>query len=113
MQQNSNQNQTQNQNYDNYGMQKNMEYAPKAHNPYVRKSQTSVTDLILGKTPTERFIRGAAIGALATYLLTNEKAQQSLAKGAVRVYEGLAGGAAEMKEKFMDAKAEYQSAKES
>lgn len=93
-------------NQQNYGYQ-NM---PSLNNPYINRNyQNSLVDTILGKTPSERFVRGAAIGALATYLLTNENAQKTIAKGAVKLYEGVAGGMAEMKEKFMDAKAEFES----
>lgn len=84
-----------------------------ANNPYIRNEHKStLSDIVLGKTATDRFIRGLAIGALATYLLTNENAQKAVAKGSVKLYEGVVGGFEELKEKFMDAKADYESSKE-
>jgi hypothetical protein len=53
-----------------------------------------------------RFVRGAVIGALALYLLTNEDAQQAAIKTLVRVRSLVQGGVEEMKERFRDAEAE-------
>jgi hypothetical protein len=53
-----------------------------------------------------RFIRGAMIGALAAYLLTNENVQQSVIKGSVKAWSLMQGGVEEMKERFRDAEAE-------
>jgi translation initiation factor 2 alpha subunit (eIF-2alpha) len=53
-----------------------------------------------------RFIKGALIGALATYILTNEKVQQGAIRGAVKAWSLVQGGVEEMKERFRDAEAE-------
>lgn len=53
-----------------------------------------------------RFIKGALIGALATYILTNEKVQQGAIRGAVKAWSMVQGGVEEMKERFRDAEAE-------
>lgn len=57
-----------------------------------------------------RFIKGALVGGLAAYLLTNENIQQSAIKGAVKVWSLLQGGLEEMKERFRDAEAELHAA---
>ncbi|MFP4333657.1 MAG: YtxH domain-containing protein [Campylobacterales bacterium] len=110
MQQNQNNQQNQNMGHQQeFGYHQNPNNMPSLGNPYINRNHNTLVDTILGKSPTERFIRGAAIGALATYLLTNENAQKAIAKGALGLYEGVAGGMAEIKERFMDAKAEFES----
>ncbi len=58
--------------------------------------------------PSNRFLKGLAIGAAAAYLLTNEQVQTSAIKGAVKAWSLLQGGLAELKERFHDAEAELQ-----
>ncbi|AGA32309.1 hypothetical protein TVNIR_0608 [Thioalkalivibrio nitratireducens DSM 14787] len=53
-----------------------------------------------------RFIKGALVGAVAAYLLTNETVQQNAIRTAVRAWSMLQGGIEEMKERFRDAEAE-------
>lgn len=57
-----------------------------------------------------RFLKGAAVGALAAYLLSNPEVQQSVIKGAVKTWSLLQGGVEEMKERFRDAEAELHAA---
>ncbi len=57
-----------------------------------------------------RFIKGALIGGLAAYLLSNENVQQSAINGAVKAWSLLQGGLEEMKERFRDAEAELHAA---
>ena len=58
------------------------------------------------------FLTGAAIGAVAAYLLTNERLQQGAIKTAVRSWSLLQGGVEEMKERFRDAEAELHAAQQ-
>ncbi|MCW2306963.1 hypothetical protein [Rhodobium gokarnense] len=60
---------------------------------------------------TERFIKGALIGAAAAYILTNPKVQNAVIKGSVRAWDFLQGGIEEVKERFRDAEAEVQAEK--
>ncbi|MBB4305429.1 uncharacterized membrane protein YebE (DUF533 family) [Rhodobium orientis] len=60
---------------------------------------------------TERFIKGALIGAAAAYVLTNPKVQHAVIKGSVRAWDFLQGGIEEVKERFRDAEAEVQAEK--
>ena len=53
-----------------------------------------------------RFLKGAAFGALAAYLLSNPEVQQAAIKGAVKTWSLLQGSVEEMKERFRDAEAE-------
>jgi hypothetical protein len=53
-----------------------------------------------------RFIKGAIVGAVAAYLLTNESVQQGAIKVAVKAWSLVQGGVEEMKERFRDAEAE-------
>lgn len=59
-----------------------------------------------GEPASSRFVKGALIGAVAAYLLTNEKVQQTAIKAAVKSWSMLQGGVEEMKERFRDAEAE-------
>ena len=56
------------------------------------------------------FVKGALIGAVAAYLLTNETVQQGVIKTAVKSWSMLQGGVEEMKERFRDAEAELHAA---
>jgi hypothetical protein len=53
-----------------------------------------------------RFIKGALVGAVVAYLLTNESVQQGAIKVAVKAWSLVQGGVEEMKERFRDAEAE-------
>ncbi len=82
-------------------------------NPYINKEITSKlpsinTDNILGSIDTGDFIKGALIGAVATYLLTNDSAQKAIFKTVARGTEMFQAGIEEMKEKMEDAKAELE-----
>jgi len=55
---------------------------------------------------TSNFLKGAAIGAIGAYLLTNEDAQKKIFKTFVKGTEMFQAGIEEMKERFEDAKAE-------
>jgi hypothetical protein len=57
-----------------------------------------------------RFVKGALIGGLAAYLLTNDNVQQAAIKSSVKVWAMLQGGIEEMKERFRDAEAELHAA---
>lgn len=57
-----------------------------------------------------RFLKGAAFGALAAYLLSNPEVQQAAIRGAVKAWSVLQGGVEEMKERFRDAEAELHAA---
>lgn len=54
------------------------------------------------------FLTGAFIGAIATFVLTNENAQQAIFKAVVKMGKLIQAGSEELKERFEDAKAEIQ-----
>ena len=56
------------------------------------------------------FVKGALVGAVAAYLLTNENVQQAVIKTAVKSWAMVQGGVEEMKERFRDAEAELHAA---
>jgi len=89
-------------------------------NPYINKEITSNiadsvsninTDNILSSINTNDFIKGALIGAVATYLLTNESAQKAIFKTVAKGTEMFQAGVEEMKERMEDAKAELEAKK--
>jgi hypothetical protein len=57
----------------------------------------------------ERFLKGAIVGAAATFLLTNDSVQKSAIKSVVKIWSLFQGGVEEMKERFRDAEAEIKS----
>lgn len=54
------------------------------------------------------FIKGALIGAAATYLLTNKNAQQTIMKAFSKGTELFQAGMEELKERYEDAKAQME-----
>lgn len=57
---------------------------------------------------TTNFLKGAAIGAIGAYLLTNEDAQKTIFKTVAKGTEMFQAGIEEMKERFEDVKAEME-----
>ncbi len=90
-------------------------------NPYINQNPTS-NMLTKNKNPylnqnkmgfnTSEVLTGLLIGAAATYILTNENVQKTIFKGMVSMGDVISGGMDEMKERFEDAKAEHEAAKE-
>lgn len=58
------------------------------------------------------FIKGALIGAVATYLLTNKGAQETLLKAVSKGSELFQAGMEELKERYEDARAQMQANQE-
>ena len=63
-----------------------------------------------GSLVSSNFVKGALIGAVAAYLLTNDSVQQGVIKAAVKSWSMVQGGVEEMKERFRDAEAELHAA---
>jgi len=61
---------------------------------------------------TGNFLKGALIGAIGAYLLTNEDAQKKIFKTFAKGADFLGAGIEEMKERLEDAKAELEAEKE-
>ncbi|MCK5854942.1 MAG: YtxH domain-containing protein [Sulfurovaceae bacterium] len=102
--QNSNQNMGQNPYYnDNNSMNNQM--------PNQNPQQPSMMDSLYGSFDTSNFLKGAALGAIGAYLLTNENAQKTIFKGVAKGSEMFQAGIEEMKERFEDAKAEMDAEK--
>jgi hypothetical protein len=57
---------------------------------------------------TEQFLLGAAIGAAAAYVLSDEELRGKLIASGVKLYAGLVGGLEEVKEQVADIQAELQ-----
>jgi hypothetical protein len=63
---------------------------------------------MLGSRQTEQFILGALLGAAAVYVLGDEKMRGKLARTAMKLYAGVAGGVEEFKEQMADIRAEVE-----
>lgn len=85
-----------------------------ARNPYLQGELYGVQrglfndarSALFGGSETDRFIKGMLIGAAVTFLLTNEKAQQTIIKAGVNLFSQVASGVEEFKEKVEDARAD-------
>jgi gas vesicle protein len=75
-------------------------------NPYI-KTPPAIKET-LGNFNTNDFLKGALIGAVATYLLTNENAQKAIFKTFAKGSQLVQAGIEEMKERMEDAKAEME-----
>ncbi|TLD87895.1 YtxH domain-containing protein [Helicobacter sp. MIT 05-5294] len=62
--------------------------------------------LLGGDNAQKDFLKGALIGAVATFILTNENAQRAIFKGFAKVSSLFESGIEELKERYEDAKAE-------
>jgi hypothetical protein len=54
----------------------------------------------------QHFMTGVLLGAAATFLLTNDTVQKTAIETAVKLWLGVQGGFAEIRERFRDAEAE-------
>lgn len=80
-------------------------------NPYHTQQSPNPISSYLGGINTTQLLTGALIGAAATYVLTNETVQKKLFKGIAAMSDILSGGMDEIKERYEDAKAEYEAGK--
>lgn len=71
-----------------------------------QNTQNGFLDGIFGAGNSSDFLKGALIGAAATYILTNENAQRAIFKGFAKISTLFECGLEELKERYEDAKAE-------
>ncbi|WP_236847885.1 YtxH domain-containing protein [Campylobacter devanensis] len=71
-----------------------------------QNTQNGFLDGIFGAGNSSDFLKGALIGAAATYILTNENAQRAIFKGFTKISTLFECGLEELKERYEDAKAE-------
>ena len=88
-------------------------------NPYISQAANQNFNLQQSSPSTQEsgfnngdFIKGALIGALATYLLTNKNAQETIMKTVGKGSELFSAGIEELKERYEDAKAQMQANQE-
>ncbi len=82
--------------------------SPYYNDPSGVNSVSSQNSSLLGSFDTAGFLKGAAIGAIGAYLLTNEKAQKTIFKTIAKATTLVQAGVEEMKERYEDAKAEIE-----
>lgn len=102
------------------GLQSNP-YIKNAQNSNIQKPQVSPNANINQPSPvqnalssfdTGNFLKGALIGAVGAYLLTNEDAQKKIFKTLAKGADLFSAGIEEMKERMEDAKAELEAERE-
>ena len=84
-------------------------------NPYYNTQTTQVSQPVQNPTTTfdtGNFLKGALIGAVGAYLLTNEDAQKKIFKTFAKGADMFGAGIEEMKERLEDAKAELEAERE-
>lgn len=72
----------------------------------IQNNQNGFLDGVFGSNGSGDFLKGALIGAAATYILTNESAQRAIFKGFAKISTLFECGLEELKERYEDAKAE-------
>ena len=93
-----------------------------AQNPYINTTAAPAPLPTAYQTPTQNtllrtgfstteLLAGAVVGAAAMYVLTNESVQKRLFKGVAMMSDALSGGLDELKERYEDARAEYEAEK--
>ena len=85
-------------------------------NPYINQdaqndAQIASSNSLLDSFDGANFMKGALIGAVGAYLLTNENAQKTIFKGIAKTASMFQVGMEEMKERFEDAQAELETEK--
>ncbi len=103
-------------------MNETMQTQPQAtqQNPYYNTNpintqanpQATTMDSLLGSFDTTNFLKGALIGAVGAYLLTNENAQKTIFKTFAKGADMFGAGIEELKERMEDAKAELEAEQE-
>lgn len=64
---------------------------------------------LLGKRPRDQYLVGALAGAVAVYVLGDEKLRGKLLKSGMQLYENAMSGLAELQEQWADVRAEIDS----
>ena len=85
---------------------KNVNSTSNQSNLNFQNAQNGFLDGIFGAGNSGDFLKGALIGAAATYILTNENAQRAIFKGFAKISTLFECGLEELKERYEDAKAE-------
>ncbi|WP_104722133.1 hypothetical protein [Helicobacter mesocricetorum] len=92
-----------------------MNTQPHPNNPYTKNNQNTPTqnnkNSLFGNNSNAQkdFLKGALVGAVATFILTNENAQRAIFKGFAKISGIFEAGIEELKERYEDAKAEVNS----
>lgn len=80
---------------------------PQPQNPYMNQTNTAQGGILATLTAQKgEILKGAAIGAIATFILTNPTTQNAIFKGIAKLSSLLEMGVEELKERYEDAKAE-------
>lgn len=85
---------------------KNVNSTSNQSNLNTQNTQNGFLDGVFGAGNSGDFLKGALIGAAATYILTNENAQRAIFKGFAKISTLFECGLEELKERYEDAKAE-------
>jgi len=93
------------------GAATSLEQTP-AVNPYYKNTNAQPVSPVTNSFDTGNFLKGALIGAIGAYLLTNEDAQKKIFKTFAKGADMFGAGIEEMKERMEDAKAELEAEKE-
>ena len=84
-----------------------------SYNSTQQPNSSNATSSVFDSFDTSNFIKGALIGAIGAYLVTNENAQKAIFKTVAKGTQTFQAGMEEMKERFEDAKAELDAEQQS
>ena len=80
---------------------------PQPQNPYMSQANAAQGGILATLTTQKgEILKGAAIGAVAAFILTNPTTQNAIFKGIAKLSSLLEMGVEELKERYEDAKAE-------
>lgn len=101
----------QNVNNQNVNLEQSVVAQTQTTNPYYN-TNTQTPAQPTSTFDTGNFLKGALIGAVGAYLLTNEDAQKKIFKTFAKGADMFGAGIEEMKERMEDAKAELEAERE-
>ncbi len=91
-------------NQNNYGANQSVNQSTNSQN-----TTNAISSFFNSGNTQQDFLKGAFIGAVATFILTNKDAQKAIFKGFAKISNLFEMGIEELKERYEDAKAEVDS----
>lgn len=104
---NANQGLNQNQGANQNGLQNQGGLQQNTNN--AQNTPNTISSFFSSNSSQQDFLKGALIGAVATFILTNKDAQKAIFKGFAKISSLFEMGIEELKERYEDAKAEVDS----
>ena len=99
----------QNANQSGFGANQNANQNNFSANQNTQNTTSAISSFLNSGNSQTDFLKGAFIGVVATFILTNKDAQKAIFKGFAKISSLFEMGIEELKERYEDAKAEVDS----